>query len=67
MQQDKYAGLGREEKYTLLTRDFLDRDGDTFVRIRREGRLGWEETLPTEGEYSPRANCTTAPCASPSR
>ena len=53
MDRTRYAGLSRKEKYDLLTRDFLERDGDTFVRIRTEGRLGWEDTLPTEGEYSP--------------
>ena len=41
-----------EQKIDALTKDFLDRDGDTFVRIRRNGRLGWESTLPEDGSYS---------------
>ena len=41
-----------EEKLALLTKDFLERDGDHFVRIRKEGRLGWEDTLPEDSAYS---------------
>lgn len=37
-----------------LTEDFLERDGKTFVRIRRNGRLGWEDTLPKGSAYSER-------------
>lgn len=37
-----------------LSEDFLERDGDTFVRIRRSERLGWEETLPKGSSYSQR-------------
>lgn len=33
-----------------LREDFLDRDQDTFVRIRRSGCLGWE-TQPGVGLY----------------
>ena len=40
--------LTTEEKLDLLTRDFLERDGDHFVRIRRSGRLGWENALPED-------------------
>ena len=47
-----YKGLTPEQKYDLLTKDFLERDGDTFVRIRTSDRLGWEETLPEDGAYS---------------
>ena len=36
----------------VLTKDFLERDGDHFVRIRKSGRLGWESTLPEDGAYS---------------
>ena len=35
-----------------LRKDFLDRDQDTFVRIRRTGRLGWETLIPAGGSYS---------------
>lgn len=41
-----------QEKFNLLTKDFLERDGDHFVRIRKEGRLGWEDTLPEDSAYS---------------
>lgn len=50
--ENKYSGLTPEEKYALLTEDFLERDGDRFVRIRRTGRLGWEDTLPADSAYS---------------
>lgn len=51
MERD-YKGLTPEQKYDLLTRDFLERDGDTFVRIRTSDRLGWESTIPEDGAYS---------------
>ena len=44
--------LSVEEKVKLLEKDFLERDGDTYVRIRTTGRLGWEDTLPSESAYS---------------
>ncbi len=44
--------MSREEKLDLLSKDFLDRDGDHFVRIRRSGRLGWEKTLSEDSAYS---------------
>ena len=45
--------LTLKEKTDLLTKDFLERDGnDHFVRIRRNGRLGWESTLDEESPYS---------------
>lgn len=47
-----YAHLSRKEKYKLLTKDFLDRDGDRYVRIRTTERIGWEDTLPKESAYS---------------
>ena len=46
------SNLTREEKLDLLSKDFLERDGDHFVRIRRSGRLGWEDTLPADSAYS---------------
>lgn len=44
--------MNTQEKLDILTKDFLERDGDTFVRIRKSGRLGWESTLPEDGAYS---------------
>lgn len=41
-----------QEKVQELTRDFLERDGDKFIKIRRTGRLGWEGVLPEAGVYS---------------
>lgn len=35
-----------------LRSDFLDRDQDNYVRIRRSGRLGWESLIPAGGNYS---------------
>ena len=46
------SNLTPEEKLDLLTKDFLERDGDHFVRIRKEGRLGWEDTLAENSAYS---------------
>ena len=36
----------------VLQKDFLDRDQDSFVKIRRTGRLGWESLIPSGGNYS---------------
>ena len=36
----------------VLREDFLDRDRDSFVKIRRTGRLGWESLIPSGGSYS---------------
>lgn len=41
-----------EQKLALLMNDFLERDGDTFVKVKRTGRLGWENTIPEAGAYS---------------
>lgn len=41
-----------QEKITSLRKDFLDRDQDNYVRIRRSGRLGWESLIPAGGNYS---------------
>ncbi len=46
------SNMTPEEKLDLLTKDFLERDGEHFVRIRKEGRLGWEDTLPEDSAYS---------------
>ena len=44
--------LTKEQKAEALRKDFLDRDQDTFVKIRRTGRLGWESLIPSGGNYS---------------
>jgi len=44
--------LTKEQKAEALRKDFLDRDQDSFVRIRRTGRLGWESLIPSGGNYS---------------
>lgn len=41
-----------EQKMEALRSDFLDRDQDNYVRIRRSGRLGWESLIPAGGNYS---------------
>ena len=43
--------MNTEQKIEILRKDFLDRDGETFVKIRKDGRLGWEATL-SGGAYS---------------
>lgn len=35
-----------------LSKDWLERDGDSFVKIRTKGRLGWEESLKEGTPYS---------------
>ena len=47
-----YKEMTREERSRLLEKDFLDRDGETYVRIRKEGRIGWEDSLPKGAAYS---------------
>ena len=44
--------MTREEKMESLREDFLDRDRDSYVKIRRSGRLGWESLIPAGGNYS---------------
>lgn len=44
--------MDTQEKITSLRKDFLDRDQDNYVRIRRSGRLGWESLIPAGGNYS---------------
>lgn len=41
-----------QNKIASLRKDFLDRDQDAFVKIRRSGRLGWETLIPAGGNYS---------------
>ena len=35
-----------------LSKDWLERDGESFVKIRTKGRLGWEESLKEGTPYS---------------
>ena len=44
--------LTHEQKIEALGKDFLERDQDSYVRIRRTGRLGWESLIPAGGNYS---------------
>ena len=46
------AMLTKEQKIESLQSDFLDRDQDAYVKIRRSGRLGWESLIPAGGNYS---------------
>ena len=46
------SGLTRQQKIKVLGQDFLDRDQDRYVKIRRSGRLGWESLIPQGGNYS---------------
>ena len=48
----KSNSMSIDQKIEMLTKDFLERDGETFVRIRTNGRLGWESTIPQDGAYS---------------
>ena len=44
--------LTRQQKIEAIGKDFLDRDQDAYVKIRRSGRLGWESLIPAGGNYS---------------
>lgn len=44
--------LTKTEKLDAISKDFLDRDQDSYVKIRRTGRLGWESLIPIGGNYS---------------
>lgn len=47
------TAMTAQQKIDALTKDFLERDeNNSFVRIRKSGRLGWESTLPEDGAYS---------------
>lgn len=41
-----------QQKIEELCKDFLQRNGDNFINVRRSGRLGWEETLTEGSSYS---------------
>ena len=44
--------LTTEKKIEALRSDFLDRDQNSYVWIRRSGRIGWESLIPAGGNYS---------------
>lgn len=44
--------MTQEQKIQILSKDFLDRDADSFVASRQSGRLGWESTIRSGGAYS---------------
>ena len=46
-----HQNLTTEQKVQILTQDFLERDSETFVQIRKDGRLGWENTLESDSAY----------------
>ena len=48
---DKSIPLTDKEVDSLMD-DWLERDGETFVRIRKKGRIGWEKTLEDGESYS---------------
>lgn len=41
-----------KELIERLSKDWLERDGESFVKIRTRGRLGWEESLKEGTPYS---------------
>lgn len=41
-----------KELIEKLSKDWLERDGESFVKIRTKGRLGWEESLREGTPYS---------------
>lgn len=41
-----------KELIEKLSKDWLERDGEFFVKIRTKGRLGWEESLKEGTPYS---------------
>ena len=41
-----------KELIEKLSKDWLERDGESFVKIRTRGRLGWEESLKEGTPYS---------------
>lgn len=44
--------MSESEILERLSGDWLERDGDSFVRIRKTGRLGWEKELEEGTPYS---------------
>ena len=41
-----------DEQIDALMDDWFERDGETFVHKRKEGRLGWESRLEADSAYS---------------
>lgn len=41
-----------EEKVQELSHDFLERDGDKYIKVRRTNRLGWESVRPVKAIYA---------------
>lgn len=52
MELNTTQNLSLEQKLAILSKDFLDRDGETFTFERTEGRLGWEKNIDENGSYS---------------
>ena len=52
MKKTKSAAMSESELIEKLSKDWLERDGESFVKIRTEGRLGWEESLKEGTPYS---------------
>ena len=50
--EKKKTAMTDSELIEKLSKDWIERDGDSFVRIRKTGRLGWEETLEKGTPYS---------------
>ena len=52
MKKTETASMTGSELIRKLSKDWLERDGESFVRIRTRGRLGWEESLKEGTPYS---------------
>lgn len=46
------ASLTVEEMVETIKSDFLDRDSETFVKIRTDNRIGWEALIPRGEDLS---------------
>ena len=46
------ASLTVEEMVKTIKSDFLDRDSETFVKIRTDNRIGWEALIPRGEDLS---------------
>lgn len=44
--------LSLKEKLEIVSKDFLDRDGEHYTSARKEGRLDWEKMIGNGGAYS---------------
>ena len=52
MKKTETASMTGSELIRKLSKDWLERHGESFVRIRSRGRLGWEESLKEGTPYS---------------